>query len=437
MIISACLRSSGKTTITIGLLCLFKEMGFDVQAFKKGPDFIDPMWLSASSGKPCYNLDLFMMGGENVLISFKKRPADIVIIEGNMGLYDSMDIEGKDSTASLSRILKTPVVLVVDAGRMNRGIAPLILGYQRFEDVEIAGVILNKIASLRHEEKLKKSLRNYCPIEVLGAIPIKDEIVIKESRHGLVPINANVEGIIPRISKVVKDYVDIERIISITKLPYKYQTTPRKEGKKQKGIKLAIAKDPAFCFYYPDNIEALEENGADITFFSPLEEGSLPPCDALYLGGGFPELFIKRLRENNIAKEICMLIEEGMPVYAECGGLVYLILIGAIKGELKIHKKPIGHGYVFLKARDENKWFRRKYIKGHEFHYSEIRNIKDVDFGYDVIYGKGINGKKDGVIYKNVLASYTHLHCLSLQNWGGSLLKYIIQKTKNLTFRKT
>lgn len=426
MIISACCRSSGKTTLAIGLSYSLRKRGFNVQTFKKGPDFIDPMWLSASSGKPCYNLDIFMMGEKNVVSSFKKRSADIVIIEGNMGLYDSMDVEGKDSTAGLSRLLKTPVVLIVDASKINRGIAPLILGYQRFEDVKIAGIILNKIASARHEEKLKNSLKNYCPIEVLGAIPKDDTIVIKERNHGLVPVDSLLMENIPKISSIIENYVDVEKIVSVAKKPCLFEEPPLKRKKRR--VKLGIAKDPAFCFYYPDNIEALRENGADIVFFSPLKDSSLPSFDSLYLGGGFPELFIEQLRKNRIAKKLCSLIEEGLPVYAECGGLIYLVLIGAIKGDLKIHKKPVGHGYVLLKTRKENKWFEEECIKGHEFHYSEIKNLSDVGFGYDVIRGKGINGKKDGVIYKNVLASYTHLHYLSLNKWAEKILCFMETK---------
>ncbi len=435
MIISACHRSSGKTTLAIGLSYLLSERGINIQTFKKGPDFIDPMWLSAASKNPCYNLDIFMMGRENVLSQFTKRSngADISIIEGNMGLYDSMDTEGEDSTANLSRILKKPVVLVIDASRINRGIAPLILGYQRFEDTEIAGVILNRIGSVRHEEKLKNSIKNYCGIEVLGCIPRKDEIVIQERHLGLTTIVD--KGKIEVIGEVIKNYVDVERIIEIGKemkieiRNWKLEIGNPKSQILNPKLKIGVARDKAFCFYYPDNIEALSENGADVIPFSPLSDKELPPCDALYLGGGFPELFINELRENkSIQKKICSLIEKGLPVYAECGGLIYLILLGAIKAELKINKRPVGHGYVILKTKKGNKWFNEEYIKGHEFHYSGIKNLNNVCFGYDVIRGYGINGANDGIIYKNILASYTHLHFLSLKNWPGEILKFINEK---------
>lgn len=445
IIISATHRSSGKTTIGIGLCRALSRRGLKIQPFKKGPDYIDPMWLSASAGKACYNLDFFLMGEQRLTTAFQQQAsqsADLSIIEGNMGFYDGVDIQGKDSTAYLAKLLKTPAILVIDASRMTRGIAPLILGYQQFEpDNLLRGIILNKIASFRHEAKLKSAIRHYCSLEVLGAIPRLDKIEIKERHLGLIPIKEELRlmSVIESIANVIERYVDLNSVINLAK-----SAPPLPEINKETNqipsstIRLGIAKDQIFTFYYKENLDALSKAGAKLIPFNTLTDAHLPQVDGLYFGGGFPEIFLENLSANEtLRRDILNSIEKGMPVYAECGGLMYLArsisysgitkeMVGAIPCDVKIFERPQGHGYVILQQTDKNRWFQfDQEIKGHEFHYSQIVNTGGLNFAYKIIRGKGVDGKHDGIIYKNVLASYTHLHSVGLPKWAYQLVGFV------------
>lgn len=452
IIISATHRSSGKTTVTIGLCAALSQLGLKIQPFKKGPDYIDPMWLTAASGRDCRTLDLFMMKEQALLESFQSasKDADLSIIEGNMGFYDGLDIGGRDSTAYLSSLLKTPVILIVDASRMTRGIAPLVLGYQQFEpDNLIVGIILNKVASSRHETKLRQTLDSYCKIEVLGALPVLKEIEITQRHLGLIPFKevAENKGFVPvigNIAEIVKKYVDLSRIIDLSRFvkPVSSVSKEKKIQPRTPIIKLGIAKDPAFTFYYPENLNSLCIAGANLIPFNTLFDRELPQVDGLYLGGGFPEIFIDALSENkSLRKDIKSLIEKGMPVYAECGGLMYLSksisykgitreMVNALDCDIRVFEKPQGHGYVILQSTANNKWFNfDEEVRGHEFHYSQVINsntsIRELDFGYQLIRGKGVNGKNDGIIYKNVIASYTHFHSIGTPQWAEQFVKFV------------
>ncbi|MHB8174877.1 MAG: cobyrinate a,c-diamide synthase, partial [Nitrospirota bacterium] len=294
--ISAPHRSSGKSTVTIGLSAALSARGLKVQPFKKGPDFIDPMWHEAATGRPSYNLDFYMMGPEKIKSSFQRRAkgADISIIEGNMGLYDGMDIEGTDSTAGLARLLKSPVLLVIDCYGMNRGIAPLVNGFLSFEpDTKISGVILNKVKGSRHEKKLREAVERFCGVPVLGALPHQEEMGVRMRHLGLVPLREE-EELLPVVSemrKVITDNIDLEKIIDIAS-----SADPLMEVKREDVVipepvvRIGVAMDKAFTFYYPENLEALRAAGAELIPFSPLEDEGLPDVDALYIGGGFPEV---------------------------------------------------------------------------------------------------------------------------------------------------
>ncbi|MBU1262134.1 hydrogenobyrinic acid a,c-diamide synthase (glutamine-hydrolyzing) [bacterium] len=436
ILISAPNRSSGKTTLSIGLSRALSNKGFSVQTFKKGPDFIDPMWLSTASSKDCHNLDLFMMEKKAIISSFyaETREADIALIEGNMGLYDGFDLEGEGSTSNLARILKSPIILIIDATRMTRGIAPLLLGYLRFEsDVNIAGVILNKVSGARHERKLREAIGHYCGIEVLGALPNLPEIEIQQRHLGLVPVaeEERTLELISKISEKVADSVDVARILEIANSALPLSILERAERVTQEEkIKIGVARDTAFCFYYPQNLTSLKRAGAELIFFDTLKD-CLPDVDGLYIGGGFPEVFMDGLEENvSLRKQIKKAVCSGMPVYAECGGLIYLSrsiqwkgqkreMIGAIPADIEIREKPRGHGYVVLKEKNG------RFIKGHEFHYSEVVNLGNVDFAYQVLRGQGIDGIHDGIVHKNILASYTHIHSLSTPDWAEGLVSFI------------
>jgi len=451
IIISATGRSSGKTTVSIGLCATIRKQGLKVAPFKKGPDYIDPMWLTQAAEIQCRNLDFFMMGEQRLLKAFQRasQSVDLSLIEGNMGFYDGLDIEGKDSTSYLAKLLKTPVILVIDASRMTRGIAPLLLGYQQFEpDNLISGVILNKVASPRHEEKLKTAITQYCDIQVLGALPRLDEIEIRERHLGLMPIKEDFRlmPVIEEIAVAVKRYVDLDAILKLSESATRQAFPPLPELKQNEdyqaittpSVRLGIARDSAFTFYYPENLVALQHAGAELIPFNTLTDSRLPEVDGLYFGGGFPEMFLEKLAENkSLREEIRNAIEQGMPVYAECGGLMYLArsisyngitkeMVGALPCNVRVFEKPQGHGYVTLRQRDKSNWFCFDgEIPGHEFHYSQIVNPENLDFAFNLTRGKGVDGKHDGIIYKNVLACYTHLHSIGVPQWASQFVAFV------------
>ena len=443
LLISAPKRSSGKTTLSVGISYALQTQGFNIQTFKKGPDFIDPMWLAAASKRGCYNLDHFLMGENNILSTFMtySKNSDLSLIEGNMGLHDAMSVDGTGSSAHLARQLKAPVILVIDAHGMNRGIAPLVLGHQLFDqEVNICGVILNKVRGKRHEEKLIESIKTYCSLDVIGAIPSVESLSIKERHLGLVPIEEDnsLSSILHPLKEVVNKYINLNSLIEIahTAPPLDESLIIKESPPINTCLKLGVAKDHAFHFYYNENIHALEQEGIEIVYFSPLYDEKLPNVDGLYIGGGFPEIFMDQLQENiSMRKEIKKAIDSGMPIYAECGGLMYLAktiewngvkreMVGGIPCDIMQTPHPIGKGYAILKTTEKNNWYPPfKEINAHEFHYSKIANLESVSFAYQVARGYGVDGEHDGILYKNVLASYSHLHTFSSPHWVKSFSK--------------
>ena len=446
--ISAPHRSSGKSTVTIGLCAALSARGLKVQPFKKGPDFIDPMWHEAATGRPSYNLDFYMMGAEKILGSFRRRAkgADISIIEGNMGLYDGVDIEGADSTAGLARLLKTPVLLVIDCYGMTRGIAPLVNGFRDFEpDTEIAGVILNKVKGARHEKKLREAVERFCGVPVLGALPHREEMGIKMRHLGLVPLREE-EELLPVISEmrsIIAENLDLNKIIEIASSAGPLPELGREETViPEPVVRIGVAMDRAFTFYYPENLEALRAAGAELVPFSPMTDETLPEVDALYIGGGFPEVHMEALEKNvSMRRAVKEAADAGMPIYAECGGLMYLC--GSIVWEglmcrmaevfpcaIKMSRRPVGHGYVLLRPTGRGPWpMFAEEIRAHEFHHSSLERIgEDAGFAFEVLRGRGVDGKNDGMTYKNVLAAYTHIHSLGTPGWAPAFVD-LIRKT--------
>ncbi|MBE0446935.1 MAG: hydrogenobyrinic acid a,c-diamide synthase (glutamine-hydrolyzing) [Actinobacteria bacterium] len=443
VVISAPQRSSGKTTLSIGLCSALTRAGLKVQPFKKGPDYIDPMWLSTATGRDCHNLDFFMMGEEVIARSFQRMAsdADISVIEGNMGLYDGIELDGKGSTSDLARLLEAPIILIVDTSNMTRSIAPLVIGLQKFESgISMPGMILNKVSSERHESKLRAAIDRYCDIEVVGAIPKLPEIGIIQRHLGLRPAKEDTRAvsIIESIGDAIKNYIDLDRLIRIAKSSPSLPKVKEGELKRsESNIKLGVARDRAFTFYYPENMEALQVAGAELVSFSPMWDGRLPKVNGLYIGGGFPEVFMRELEDNRgLREEIKVAINRGMPVYAECGGLMYLArgiswngktreMVGGIPCGIVMHEKPKGHGYIKLQATGRS-WFNTdSEIRGHEFHYSEVVDLGIVDFAYKLLRGRGIDGKHDGIVYKNVLASYAHLHSLGTPQWAERFVAFV------------
>jgi len=453
LLISAAHKSSGKTTLSIGLCAALHANGHTVQSFKKGPDYIDPMWLGRATQRPCINLDFYTMQQQEILATLEQysHGSDIALIEGNKGLYDGLDIEGSNSNAALAQLTQTPVILVIDVQGMTRGIAPLILGYQAFEpELNIAGVILNQIRGARHEAKLHAVIEHYTDVPVLGAVYHNPALAITERHLGLIPSNEQQQANqqISQIGKIIEQQVDLAQVQAIATasppLPASNYRWPKTETLSP--IRIAIARDPAFGFYYPDDLLALEAAGAQLVEFSALNAATLPDCDALFIGGGFPETQMAKLEDNTtLRQQIRDAIENGLPTYAECGGLMYLSrsltwhgathqMVGVIPGDINMHPNPMGRGYVQLAPTEHHPWPETitspgETFPGHEFHYSSLDNLpQDTRFAYKVARGTGIDGKNDGYIYKNLLATYSHLRDTSYNHWAARFVNFARQQ---------
>ncbi len=452
-LISAAHKSSGKTTLSIGLAAALKARGLAVQPFKKGPDYIDPLWLSRAAGRGCRNLDFFLSSHEEIRQQFAQgHDADVCLVEGNKGLYDGLALDGANSNAALARLLDLPVILVLDARGMTRGIAPLILGYQSFErDIRIAGVILNRLGGKRHESKLRAVIEHYTELPVLGAVQEDPQLALVERHLGLMPANeaAGAEHLIASIADIVARQVDLDRLLSITTTDANLPAPAAALALDSPRLRVAIAQDAAFGFYYTDDLDALRAAGADLLPFDTLKDVQLPACDALLIGGGFPESFLDALAANTALRDdIRQKVAAGLPAYAECGGLMYLAqsitwqgntrpMVGVIPGEIVMHPKPVGRGYVILASTAEHPWTCRPAIAdisdhgfssplhAHEFHYSELRGLPaDTQFAYKVERGHGIDGKNDGIVLHNMLASYTHLRGVASFNWPARFVEF-------------
>jgi cobyrinic acid a,c-diamide synthase len=447
MLISAAHKSSGKTMVSIGLCAALKARGHVVQPFKKGPDYIDPMWLSQAAGNSCRNLDLYLMERDDIVATFARHSAEVNLVEGNKGLYDGLALDGSNSNAALAKILDLPVMLVIDARGMTRGIAPLILGYQAFDrNINIAGVILNNLGGSRHESKLRAVIEHYTDVPVIGAIHHDERLSIVERHLGLMPSNEShvATSKIKQIGEAIAEQVDLDKLLALSQkpplqIPRKAQVSPLPCGDK---VRIAIARDRSFGFYYADDLDALEAAGAELVPFDALRDAHLPQVDGLYIGGGFPETCATELEANaTLRADIKQAIENGLPAYAECGGLMYLSrgityegrtfeMVGAIPGDVQMHAKPIGRGYVHLKEDEAHPWPRpsmpAKQIRAHEFHYSSLENLPpDSRFAYHVERGYGIDGKRDGLTVHNLLASYTHLRTIGSCYWATRFVAFV------------
>jgi cobyrinic acid a,c-diamide synthase len=424
--------------------------------FKKGPDYIDPSWLKLASGNPVRNLDTYLMSVDDVLKSFKKNAlnADISIIEGNRGLFDGIDSQGSHSTHTLARILKAPIIIVFHPKKVTRTAAAFILGCKMMAgNTAIAGVIINHAGGERHIEVVSRSIMEETGIPVIGAIPNYKSAELLPSRHlGLVtPQEHNdAKAAIKRSEKLVADNIDIDRIINISRSAEALQYYPEiVEQDSTDKVRIAYFYDRAFSFYYDDNLDALSDKGAELVKVSSIDDPAMPDVDALYIGGGFPETNLPELTANRgFINSLKDKIEEGLPVYAECGGLMYLCrsiqhdgeefeMCGAIPATLKMETKPQGHGYCEAAVSQDNHWFPiGAKLRGHEFHYSRITSIEeDARFCLDMSRGNGITSGKEGFIYKNLFASYMHIHAGGCPEWSTALIqnaKRYKQRTKNL-----
>ena len=444
LFVSAAHKSSGKTTISVGLAAALRSRGLVVQPFKKGPDYIDPMWLAAAAGRSCRNLDFHTMGREEIRAEFAHRGegADLALIEGNKGLHDGVSVDGVDSSAALAKLLAAPVVIVIDTRGITRGIAPLLHGYREFDrEVRIAGVILNQVAGARHEGKLVDAVRTYTDLPVLGAIGRSPELALDSAHIGLVPTAevAEAEDRVERIARRLEAEVDLVRLRGAAARVGPLDADPAsgvrpRSARPGREVSIAIARDAAFCFYYPGDLEALEAAGARLLHFDTLGDPAPPEADGIFIGGGFPERAMSALEANvSMRASLRERIAAGAPVYAECGGLMYLArrirwngrdceMVGAIPADVVMHARPRGRGYVVLEPTGDAPWTpaAKGMVHAHEFHHSTLENMSETDwrYAYRVRRGRGIDGERDGIVIGNLLASYSHLRDVERCRWA-------------------
>ncbi|MBN1841042.1 MAG: cobyrinate a,c-diamide synthase [Deltaproteobacteria bacterium] len=463
ILISALRGGSGKTIVSLGMIASWQKRGMVIAPFKKGPDFIDAGWLALAAGRPCHNLDAFLVPAENILLSFTRHTlaADVAVIEGNRGLYDGIDLEGATSTSELAKLLKAPVVLVIDCTKSTRTVAAVVKGCIRFDpDVRICGVILNRIAGARHESILRQTVEHYCAVPVLGAIPRIKAEAFPERHMGLVPTpeHGRADTSVQKAADMAEQYLDLERLLGIAREaprlvadeippgPPLTLTPPLDKGGQGgfRGIfkdappRIGVIRDAAFQFYYPENLEALEAAGAEVVTVSALTDQRLPSLDGLYIGGGFPETQAQALAENQgFREDVRRLAEDGLPVYAECGGLMYLgeslVLDGVtypMAGVLPVvfgfSRRPEGHGYTIFEVEKPNPYFETGMrVRGHEFHYSKVLSWKGKpeDLAFRMVRGEGFDGRSDGLCYKKTLATYTHIHALGTPSWAEKMVE--------------
>jgi cobyrinic acid a,c-diamide synthase len=453
LIIAALRGGSGKTIVSIGIIAALRGRGHSVAPFKKGPDYIDAGWLALAAGRPCYNLDTFLLDADSIRRSFcfHAPSFDVALIEGNRGLYDGIDLDGATSTAELAKLLRAPVVMCVDCTKTTRTMAAVISGCVQFDpDASIRGVILNRVAGSRHESILRRSIEHYSGVPVIGAVPKLGRQIFPERHMGLVPTPEHgwAADSIQSIARIAAQHIDLEALMRLAQAAPAVDTVCENPSLDQpKGrattveppvARIGILKDSAFQFYYPENIEALQAAGAEIVFISPLREDTLPDVDALYIGGGFPETHAQELAANTgFSRRMRELVEGGFPVYAECGGLMYLgeelvlegksfPMAGVLPLSFGLFKRPQGHGYTVVTVEGENPYYPvGTEIRGHEFHYSRVLRWSgsESDFVFKMQRGVGIHGDRDGLVHKNVLATYTHIHALGNPGWASALVR--------------
>ena len=498
LVIAGLRGGNGKTVISLGVAAAWRDIGIKIAPFKKGPDYIDAGWLSKAAGRSCYNLDTFMCSTPQVELSFRKNSAlaDVAIVEGNRGLYDGIDIEGRTSTAEIAKLLHLPVILVLDCTKSTRTMAALLLGCIHFDPhVNIMGVILNRVAGKRHENKVKDNIRQFCNLPVFGSVPKLKAEDFPERHMGLVPSAEHELALesIKAAARMARQYIDLDSLYRACMkasenhpparnpaIPYndtsilcencrgkalscdkdndslssgaplstenKTPTTLSPLSKRQRPT-IGVIRDSAFQFYYPDNLESLEESGAILKIVSPLNSDHLPPVDAIYMGGGFPETHAAQLANNETFRnQLKTLALKGLPIYAECGGLIFLGKSLTLKGttypmadilpiRFGLSKRPVGHGYTQVRVIHDNPFFEKgTVIRGHEFRYSKVLDIEyqENEMAFTMERGKGITDKKDGFCRYNVFGTYTHTLSSCASSWSHAMVKQALAyKNKN------
>ncbi len=453
LIISAPSGGSGKTLTSLGLARALVDKGEQVLPFKKGPDYIDSAWLALAAKQNTYNLDPFFLDKQELQAHFlsickKSSPNSIALIEGNRGLFDGKDIFGSSSTAELATILETPVILTFDAKKSTRTLAALINGMLSFDKrISFLGVIINNIASARHEKTIADCINYYCDTPLLGFMPRFKENPIPERHLGLnLEIDEDNEKILSNLGEVFANNIDIPNILELLnaqeEISYSSIELPKKEELSVKKAKIGYIKDKAFWFYYTENLESLENEGVELvplSMFADKEDlEKWNEIDALYIGGGYPEVYAKELSHSPYLQKIKELAENNFPIYAECGGFMLLTrsiadteqsynMAGIFDIDLEFHVKPQGLGYIEGAITSNNPFFQKDTaLKGHEFHYSIPTNTpKETHFSLSK--GVGMGGGKDALLYRNTFASYTHIYSLTHKEWAKNFVTLAVQ----------
>lgn len=429
VIIAGTSSGVGKTTIVTGLLAALTGQGFKTQSYKVGPDYIDPGYHQLASGQQAHNLDTWLVPEEKLASIFARTAVDkdIAIIEGVMGLYDG-GRHGVSSTAAISKLLKAPVILVVDARSMGESAAAIVLGFMRYDpDVRLAGVIVNRLGSETHRQMVVQAIEKL-GVPVIGALRRNPDLAMPERHLGLTPVTENgALDVVAAMGRQMEAEVAIDKLIAIAKEAPALQfasSIPALAGAKQ--VKIGVAHDEVFSFYYPESLQILEESGAELIYFSPLHDDKLPAMDGMILGGGFPEMFVGQLERNqSMRQDIFKACQSGMPVYAECGGLMYLSeeiadfngntyqMAGVVPAVCSMQKKLETVGYVEVTALSDNILCScGDTLKGHEFHFSSMLPQAADEFPWAFQFTKARNGVTypGGFVCNNILASYLHMH---------------------------
>jgi len=434
LIIAGTSSGVGKTTITAGIAVAMRARDLSVQPFKCGPDYIDPGYLALAAGLPCHNLDSWMLPGESLREIFLHAVSgkDVALVEGVMGLYDGQMATGSaGSTAEVARLLSAPVVLIVDIARMSESAAAIVLGYRQLDPtVNIAGVILNRVGSPRHLRSAQEAIEKKAGVPVLGYLPGKSGVSLPERHLGLVPAaeKKEISSFIGVLREKIEATVDVPRIIEIARRAAPFPALKEKKlfrGQERPArVPIAVARDEAFNFYYQMNLDLLEAQGADIRFFSPIRDAGLPAgVKGVYLGGGFPEMHASELSGNGtIKKALSEAAGDGMPVYAECGGLMYLSegivtfegerhpMVGILPGWAEMQQQRARMGYAEAETlRDNILTGRGKRLRGHLFHWSKMSSPGD-RAAYRILHPEEQREGLVGGPGNNVLGSYFHLH---------------------------
>ncbi|MGM0876645.1 MAG: cobyrinate a,c-diamide synthase [Bacillota bacterium] len=451
LVIAGISSGVGKTTFTIGLMAALKQRGLNVQGFKCGPDYIDPSFHTAVTKRPSRNVDSWMFSKDVLKEVFVNgsNGADISIIEGVMGFYDGKSATTNlGSTAEISRLLDCPTILVVDCSKIARSAAAIVKGYQLLDPrVNIVGVIANKVGSIGHYQIIKEAVEQECRIEVCGYLLNDSSVKMPERHLGLVPSieRGDLNNLFLKLAELVEETINVDQLLQLSKRkPLEVNHSHSIFKKRASRIKLAVAKDKAFNFYYQENLELLEAYGARCLYFSPLKGETIPEeADGLYIGGGFPELFAKELSSQGaVNQSVKQRIEQGLPTLAECGGFMYLAdsietidgkihpMVGVFRGKMKMGKKLAAIGYREITGLSGNFLFNNEFTaRGHEYHYSSFHSDATIPYAY---HTKGTFGEgEEGYLTKNVVAGYTHMHFASCPELVENFIQKCMEMKKN------